>query len=157
MATLDNPQLEILETNEAFEDTNGSFGFVDTMLKARYYSSIIVNPADLTSIVQIPPSAYGPLYARELTRAPDPLPKDTHVNSGALMKSQARSMQKTTKDYRGVLAGAEGGIRHLHSMGWIHNDINHSNIMFDGAKLVIVDFGSCQPIGESVEGYGGIF
>ncbi|KAJ5490540.1 hypothetical protein N7453_011365 [Penicillium expansum] len=59
--------------NEAFEDINSSFGFAGTlvmyrmngqlyhgMLKARYYPSTIVNPADLANIIQIPSSAYSP-------------------------------------------------------------------------------------------------
>ncbi|KXG51633.1 uncharacterized protein PGRI_090260 [Penicillium griseofulvum] len=71
------------------------------------------------------------------------------VNSGALMKRQARSMRKTSKDYSSVLAGVESGIRHLHSLGLVHNDINPSSIMFDGDELVIIDFGSCRSIGES--------
>lgn len=73
------------------------------------------------------------------------------VNPGALMKRQARSTRQTIKDYSVVLAGVESGIRHLHSLGLVHNDINPSNIMFDGDKLVIIDFGSCRPIGESME------
>jgi serine/threonine protein kinase len=226
----DNPQLDILEMNETFEDINGSFGFAVTLvvyrmngelyhgvLKARYYPSTIVSPADLTNIIQIP-SAYSPLYTTELTRAQEPSTKDTHVklprlnsydriykshpnaiaesllteakvcelllphphpniaiyhgcqvsvdrisglcftkyshtlmkevNPSALMKRQARSTQKTSKDYSGVLAGVESGIRHLHSLGLAHNDINPSNIMFDGDELVIIDLGSCRSIGE---------
>ncbi|KAJ5186626.1 hypothetical protein N7449_011390 [Penicillium cf. viridicatum] len=236
-----SPQLDILEMNEAFEDINGCFGFAGTcvvyrtnsqlyhgMLKARCYPSTIVNPVDLTNIRQIPLSAYSPLYATELTRAHDPLPKDTHVkrprlisydwiskspqpsaiaesilaevkvcelltqcphpniaiyygcqvsgdritglcftkyshtlmkevNPGALMKRQARSTRKIIKDYSAVLAGVESGIRHLHSLGLVHNDINPSNIMFNGDELVIIDFGSCQSMSESMEGSGGTY
>ncbi|KAJ5159178.1 uncharacterized protein N7500_008829 [Penicillium coprophilum] len=242
MATpFDSPQLEILEMNEVFEDINGSFGFAGTllvyrmngqlyhgMLKARSYPSTMVNPADLTNIIQIPFSAYSPLYAMELTRAHDPLPKDTHVkrpqlnsydqisqsphpnaiaesmlaeakvcelflqhphpniakyhgcqvagdritglcftkyshtlmkevNPGALMKRRSRSTRETIKDYSAGLAGVESGLRHLHSLGLVHNDINPSNIMLDGDGLVIIDFGSCRPIGESMEGSGGTY
>lgn len=44
----------------------------------------------------------------------------------------------------------ESGIRHLHSLGIVHNDINPSNIMFDGDTPVIIDFGSCRPIGHHI-------
>jgi serine/threonine protein kinase len=53
------------------------------------------------------------------------------------------------KDYRGILAGFKSDIRQLHSLGLVRKDINPSNVMFDGDKLVIiskVDFGSCRPI-----------
>ena len=49
------------------------------------------------------------------------------------------------------LERVESGIRHLHSLGLIHNDINPSNIMLDG-EIPIIDFGSCQREGESLEG-----
>ena len=48
---------------------------------------------------------------------------------------------------RSWLDGIERGIRHLHSLGIIHNDINPSNIMFDGNTPVIIDFDSCRPEG----------
>ncbi|KAL5366373.1 kinase-like domain-containing protein [Aspergillus floccosus] len=48
------------------------------------------------------------------------------------------------------LDNIETGIRHLHSLGIIHNDINPSNIMFDGDTPVIIDFGSCRPIGHDL-------
>ncbi|KAF9893183.1 hypothetical protein FE257_011606 [Aspergillus nanangensis] len=44
----------------------------------------------------------------------------------------------------------EGGIRHLHSLGIVHNDINPSNIMFDGDIPILIDFGSCRPEGSSL-------
>lgn len=43
------------------------------------------------------------------------------------------------------------GIRHLHSLGIIHNDINPANMMFDtcnGNTPVIIDFDSCRPKGH---------
>ena len=47
----------------------------------------------------------------------------------------------------------ERGVRHLHSLGLVHNDINPANIMFDDeGRPVIIDFGSCRPIGQSLEG-----
>jgi Protein kinase domain len=77
------------------------------------------------------------------------------VNPIGLMKRESRAMRcRNTKDYSGVLAGIESGIRHLHSLGLVHNDINPSNIMLDGDQAIIIDFGSCRPVGESLQGVG---
>ncbi|KAL2190332.1 hypothetical protein L209DRAFT_770246 [Thermothelomyces heterothallicus CBS 203.75] len=57
-------------------------------------------------------------------------------------------------DYSSLLAGIESGIKHLHALGLVHNDINPSNIMLDGDEAVIIAFGSCRPAGESLEGVG---
>lgn len=76
------------------------------------------------------------------------------VNPSGLMKRQSRAARQTTKDYSCALAGIESGIRHLHSLGLAHNDINPANIMLDGDKAIIIDFGSCRAVGESLEGVG---
>lgn len=72
------------------------------------------------------------------------------------MKRRLRSDPgwRASKDYSGVLAGIERGIKHLHALGWVHNDINPSNIMLDGDEAVIIDFGSCRRAGESLDGAG---
>lgn len=46
------------------------------------------------------------------------------------------------------------GIRHLHSLNLVHNDINPANVMQDGetGTLVLIDFGSCRYVGESLGG-----
>ncbi|CCE34228.1 uncharacterized protein CPUR_08160 [Claviceps purpurea 20.1] len=47
------------------------------------------------------------------------------------------------------LEGIERGIRHLHSLGIVHNDINPYNIMFDELdRAVIIDFDSWQKNGQ---------
>nr|POE51128.1 serine/threonine-protein kinase ppk4 [Quercus suber] len=47
--------------------------------------------------------------------------------------------------------GIEAGIRHLHSLGLAHNDINPTNICIDlDQKPVIIDFDSCLPFGEAM-------
>lgn len=76
------------------------------------------------------------------------------VNPGSLMKRKLRSSRQVTKDYSCVLAGIEDGIKHLYSLGLVHNDINPSNIMLDGDRAVIIDFGSCRKVGQSLEGVG---
>lgn len=45
----------------------------------------------------------------------------------------------------------ESAVKHLHSLGLAHNDLSPSNIMLRRGKStdpVIIDFGSCQPVGE---------
>lgn len=50
------------------------------------------------------------------------------------------------------LPGIEDGIRHLHSLGLIHNDINPSNIMLNNNnEAIITDFDSSRAPGESLE------
>jgi serine/threonine protein kinase len=47
------------------------------------------------------------------------------------------------------LGGILEGIRHLHSLGLVHNDITPSNIMLnDDGTLVLIDFDSCRKVGE---------
>src|SRR5271170_2135920 len=47
-----------------------------------------------------------------------------------------------------VCAGLERGIRHLHSLGFSHNDVNPYNIMFKSDRTaVIIDFDSCARFG----------
>lgn len=70
------------------------------------------------------------------------------------MQRESRTARQTTKDYNCVLAGIESGIRHLHSLGLVHNDINPTNIMRDGDKAIIIDSGSCRAVGESLEDVG---
>ena len=42
-------------------------------------------------------------------------------------------------------------IKHLHSLGLVHNDINPANIMLDQeGTLILIDFDSCRNIGESL-------
>ncbi|OCL09394.1 hypothetical protein AOQ84DRAFT_291322 [Glonium stellatum] len=45
----------------------------------------------------------------------------------------------------------ESGVKHLHSLGLAHNDLNPANIMFnEDDNPIIIDFGSCKPFGESL-------
>ena len=59
------------------------------------------------------------------------------------------------KDREGCLADARAGLAHLHSLGFVHIDINPSNIMLDHqGDAVIIDFDSCTPVGASLENVG---
>ncbi|KAL5333726.1 kinase-like protein [Aspergillus crustosus] len=49
------------------------------------------------------------------------------------------------------LDGILSAIKHLHSLGLVHNDINPANIMLDeDGTLILIDFDSCRYIGESL-------
>lgn len=62
----------------------------------------------------------------------------------------------STQDKNALEDGIEAGIRHLHSLGLAHNDINPGNICIDiHQKPMIIDFDSCLPFGEVlVKGQG---
>lgn len=56
-----------------------------------------------------------------------------------------------TFDKEACLREVELGIRHLHSLGLVHNDINPANIMFDDSdRPVIIDFDSCHYHGQKL-------
>lgn len=57
-------------------------------------------------------------------------------------------------DYGHMLDGIESGLKHLHSLGLVHNDVNPSNIMRDGDDWVLIDFGSCRRMGENLDHVG---
>lgn len=53
--------------------------------KARYSSPLEVTAEHLKNIVNIPVSAYSPPALSELTRAPDPLPRNCYVKKPRLI------------------------------------------------------------------------
>lgn len=76
------------------------------------------------------------------------------VNPGHHMKRKLRSIRQSSEDYSYILEGVENGIRHLHSLGIVHNDINPNNIMQYNDIGVIIDFESCRRQGKGLEGVG---
>ncbi|RCI07917.1 hypothetical protein L249_5886 [Ophiocordyceps polyrhachis-furcata BCC 54312] len=227
---------DVIETNEAFEEIDGIFQFTATLVvyqrgnnvyhavsKARYSAPTEILGEHLNHDLLIPVSAYCPPWRPEFTRAPDPLPLNTHiktprlisfdrlhqspqpnyiadtilnevgvcevlkqnphpniarylgcqvshgriigigfakysttlmeaVNPGNYMKRQLRSVRGKGEDYNHLLRGVE--IRHLHALGFVHNDINPSNIMLCNNTAVIIDFGSCRRQGASLDDVG---
>ncbi|KAK0655486.1 hypothetical protein B0T16DRAFT_424306 [Cercophora newfieldiana] len=193
--------VDVLEMNEAFEEeVNGLFGFAGTLVvyqadgkvyhavsKARCSSPSEVKAEHLKNVVNIPVSAYRPPASSEITRAPDPLPRDGYsvlaeakvceqlmrhphpnvatylgcqrtlmqeVNPRNLSKRRSRSSRRATGNYGSMLAGMESGIKHIHSLGLVHNDINPKNVMLDGDRAVLIDLDSCRPVRDSLEGVG---
>jgi len=67
-----------------------------------------------------------------------------HVDKGA-------NIDKTR-----FMAAMRSAVRHLHSViGVAHNDINPNNIMVVDELPVLVDFGSCRPLGDVMGGSRG--
>ncbi|KAF5021201.1 hypothetical protein F66182_6761 [Fusarium sp. NRRL 66182] len=58
-------------------------------------------------------------------------------------------------DIEGCLLGIENGIQHLHGLGYVHNDLNPSNIMMEGDVPIIIDMDSCQLEGAKIGVKGG--
>jgi serine/threonine protein kinase len=57
-----------------------------------------------------------------------------------LVRSDARF------DAAKALADIEAGMRHIHSLGYVHGDLKPENIFYDGDKFVVGDFDSCVKI-----------
>ncbi len=63
----------------------------------------------------------------------------------------SRMLKDGTPFDRGhCLCGIEAGVRHMHKLGLVHNDLNPSNIMMDGDNPVIIDFDSCKRVGDEL-------
>jgi serine/threonine protein kinase len=49
-------------------------------------------------------------------------------------------------------------LNHLHSLDLVHCDVNNRNIVFDGPKVILIDFDSCKKIGSNMcNGKSGIY
>ncbi|KAM0306239.1 hypothetical protein HYE67_002249 [Fusarium culmorum] len=59
-------------------------------------------------------------------------------------------------DSERILRGVQDALRHIHSLGYCHNDIKDCNVMLDDdGNAVIIDFDSCMPQGEKLLKGGG--
>lgn len=58
-------------------------------------------------------------------------------------------------DTAACIDGIRSGVRHLHSLGLAHNDLNPMNILLDKNDVpIIIDFGSCRKFGEQLVSAG---
>lgn len=77
------------------------------------------------------------------------------VNPGHLGKAPllaSKENQEARTQAARYLPGIEEGIRHLHSLGYIHNDLNPSNIMITEDDIpVVIDFDSATPPGAPLD------
>ncbi|KAJ5739768.1 hypothetical protein N7533_012552 [Penicillium manginii] len=73
------------------------------------------------------------------------------------MTLSQRMREAATFDKSLCLRGIEDGVRHMHSLGLVHNDLNPSNIMMDGNRPVVINFDSCKREGDRLGLKGGTF
>ncbi|KAG6055616.1 hypothetical protein E4U17_002846 [Claviceps sp. LM77 group G4] len=72
------------------------------------------------------------------------------------MTLRNRMDESTALDKDLCIEGIERGVRHLHSLGIVHNDINPTNIMLDELdNPIIIDFDSWQREGQKLGFKGG--
>ncbi|KAF2972650.1 hypothetical protein GQX73_g939 [Xylaria multiplex] len=73
-----------------------------------------------------------------------------HLNKSMFIRISDRTVTQELADR--YLPGVEAGIRHLHSLGLVHNDLNPNNIMIAADdRPVIIDFDSCRAIGANLD------
>jgi serine/threonine protein kinase len=71
------------------------------------------------------------------------------------MTLQQRVKKNTPIDTEHCIQGIKDGIRHIHSLGLTHNDINPHNVMLDvNDNPIIIDFDSCVREGEELDKCG---
>jgi serine/threonine protein kinase len=124
----------------------------DVLKEVRVYELLMMHPHPNIATYLGCQVSGGAITGLCLEKYPRTLMKE--VNPGALMKRALRNTREAREDYSRVLTDIDSGIRHLHSLGLVHNDINPSNIMIDGDRAIIIDFGSCRKIGESLKDVG---
>lgn len=55
------------------------------------------------------------------------------------------------EDKESFVISLESAIRHMHSLGWAHNDLNPANIVLTReGRPILIDFGSARRIGEEL-------
>ena len=60
----------------------------------------------------------------------------------------ARALLSRDRAVSIVLAACDAA-SHLHANGWVHGDINPSNLVSDGERVVLIDLGIARAIGEA--------
>ncbi|KAL1849088.1 hypothetical protein Plec18170_007747 [Paecilomyces lecythidis] len=78
--------------------------------------------------------------------------------TGLVMDKHAQNLEAYVKDGVGPLDkpsfmnALESSLRHVHALGWAHNDLTPANILVNGNRMpVLIDFGGCQPIGSRLK------
>ncbi len=78
---------------------------------------------------------------RTLMSAPSPAtPTPTRGLGSRALLSRDRSLS--------IILAACDAASHLHTNGWVHGDINPSNLVSDGERIVLIDLGIAREIGE---------
>lgn len=112
-------------------------------------SSLILHEADICEILRLHPH---PNIARYLGCVVDRRGRITGLCFARYTKRLFESaLQNKIPHRESCLSQIESGIRHLHSIGLVHNDINPFNVTMDtDDKPVIIDFDSCLKAGEKI-------
>ncbi|KND86776.1 hypothetical protein TOPH_08581 [Tolypocladium ophioglossoides CBS 100239] len=65
---------------------------------------------------------------------------------GQLLREETLGQDQKTA----YMEDVKKGVVHLHALGFVHGDINPSNIMLDSRinQAVLIDFDSCRPVGK---------
>ena len=113
-----------------------------------YVSSLLLNEAEVCEILRASPHPNIAQYLGCLV-------ENDRIMGLCFVKYGMNLKERVTEDSRPFdtdlfLRGIQEGIRHLHSLGLIHCDINPANIVMDGDIPVIVDFDSCRRNGEKL-------
>ncbi len=76
------------------------------------------------------------------------------LNPGSLNENDfLQDRQVPKEDAARYRRGVKAGVDHLHSLGYVHNDINRANIMItEAGDAILVDFDSCLKIGTPLAG-----
>lgn len=76
----------------------------------------------------------------DLRRTLMPAPSPAEPTPTRALLSRARSVS--------IILAACDAASHLHANGWVHGDINPSNLVSDGDRVVLIDLGIARAIGE---------
>lgn len=73
-----------------------------------------------------------------------------------IRKLERRGTERMKTDEREkCMRTIEEAVAHLHSLGYGHNDISATSIMFDqGGDALLTGAGSCTPLGEKIKNGG---
>ena len=116
-------------------------------------SSLLLNEAEVCEILRASPHPNIAQYLGCIV-------ENDKIMGLCFVKYGMNLKERVTEDSRPfdtdlILCGIQEGIRHLHSLGLIHCDINPANIVMNGDTPVIVDFDSCRRNGEKLGIKGG--
>ena len=111
------------------------------------YSRPILAEVEACELLRLHPHANGARYLGCIVR-------EGRIRGLAFAKYSVTLSQMlkdgTYFDRSRCLRGIEAGVRHMHDLGLVHNDLNPSNIMMDGEEAVIIDFDSCKREGDEL-------
>ncbi|SCV33748.1 uncharacterized protein FFB14_04672 [Fusarium fujikuroi] len=90
----------------------------------------------------------------EAMKGTDFVPKELLAETLTMEKVSQTSHPNIKSDKPRFLEAFESAVHHIHSLGLAHNDINPHNIVVKDAMPVLIDFGSCQPVGQRLQSLG---